>query len=116
MWQKLDLPFSGQASVTPAVSSSVPCVAPVFPNALRSVKMPSGQIFIVYTPLFSLCDVLITLIARYGKCDPTCDQFADICGPCVEKTTVRPTAPPTAPPSGYLPPPGNDFTGMEHFV
>ena len=89
--------FSGLASVTPPVTSLAPSVAPVFQNVHPDVKMRSGD---------TIIGVLVTLIdhlmARFGKCDSSCNQFADICGPCVERTTVKPAPPP----SGYLPPPG----------
>ena len=85
--------------MTPAVISSALSVGRVFQNVHPDVKMLSGDTIIGV--LVTLTD---SLMARFGKCDPTCDQFADICGPCVERTTVRPTAPP----SGYLPPPGGE--------
>jgi len=65
---------------------------------------------------------------RSGQCDPSCDQFSSLCGPCVPKCPAKckdairygkcdpacdqfadicgPCVRPTEPPSGYLPPPG----------
>ena len=82
----------GLASVTQAATNSAPSVAPVFQNVHPDVKMRSGD-----TIIGVLMTLIDPLMARFGKCDPSCNQFADICGPCVERTTVKPASPP----SGY---------------
>ena len=84
-------------SVTHPADNMKHCVDPVFRPARPSARRQSGE-YIYH--LLSLKRSIKWW--RFGQCDPACDAYEDVCGPCV------PPPPPSPPPAEYLPPPGQD--------
>jgi len=118
--------YSTPAPTRPTFTTRAP-TRPTF-----TTPAPTRPTFTTTTPA-PTCPRRCEDAIRSGQCDPSCDQFSYLCGPCVPKCPAKckqairygkcdpscdqfadicgpcvekTTVRPQAPPSGYLPPPG----------
>ena len=82
--RKVSKPVVKKWCYTPSEESGLAVLAVEAESEEDSLSQPAPQ----------SCPARCTEASRRGECDPSCDQYRDICGPCVSTTPPPPQCPP----------------------
>ena len=78
--RKVQKPVIKKWCYTPSEESGLPVLASTAESEEDSLAQPAPQ----------QCPARCREASRSGDCDPSCDSYNSVCGPCVQKTTPQP--------------------------